>query len=133
MGLIRVGFFEDFKGADTLLIDVNAEGLRGLITWVREVMPSSRQIPLNDCPGVTLQPGTHVQASCVRDDAGLLRTGERAFAWRRSEDGWTDVVDKLAAMQTGGCHQYLDGPRDDVQVIASIGEYGDEWWCRHGS
>ena len=24
--------------------------------------------------------------------------------------------------------QYLDGPRDDVQIMASIGEYGDEWW-----
>jgi hypothetical protein len=133
MGLIRVGFFEGFKGADTLLIDVNAGGLRGLITWLHEVMSSRRPIPLTDCPGVALQPGTDVQAFCVCDDAGLLRTGERAFAWHRSADGWTDVVDKLAAMQTGGCHQYLDGLRDDVQVIASIGEYGDEWWRRHGS
>lgn len=27
MGSIRVGFFEDFKGANTLLIDGDAEGL----------------------------------------------------------------------------------------------------------
>lgn len=27
MGSIRVGFFEDFKGEDTLLIDIDAEGL----------------------------------------------------------------------------------------------------------
>lgn len=133
MAPIRIGFFNDFKGADTLLIDVNAEGLRGLIAWVREVMTSSRQIPLDACPGVTLQPGTHVEVSCVRDDAGLLRTTGGAFVWRRSEDGWKDIVDNLVAMQTGGCHQYLDGPRDDVQVIASIGEYGDEWWRRQGS
>lgn len=51
---IRVGFFEDFKGADTLLIDVNAEGLRDLIAWVREVVASSRQIALSECPDVTL-------------------------------------------------------------------------------
>jgi len=40
MRSIRVGFFEDFKGADTLLIDVDAEGLRGLIAWLRNVMSS---------------------------------------------------------------------------------------------
>jgi hypothetical protein len=57
-----------------------------------------------------------------------LRTTRR----RAIEDGWTDVVEKLAAMETGPGHQYLDGPRDDVQVMASIGEYGDEWWRRQG-
>ncbi|HEX5474541.1 MAG TPA: hypothetical protein VFX12_07775 [Vicinamibacterales bacterium] len=31
MGSIRVGFFEDFKGANTLLIDVDAQRLRRLI------------------------------------------------------------------------------------------------------
>ena len=133
MSPIRVGFFDDFKGADTLLIDVNADGLRCLIAWIREVMSSGRQIALSECPGVTLQAGTRVEASCVRDDAGLLRTATSAFVWQRSAEGWTDVVDKLAAMETGGCHQYLDGLRDDVRVIASIGEYDDEWWSRHGN
>jgi hypothetical protein len=33
MGSIRVGYFEAFKGADTLLIDIDAEGLRDLIVW----------------------------------------------------------------------------------------------------
>jgi hypothetical protein len=37
----------------------------------------------------------------------------------------------LALSLTRAGHQYLDGPRDDVQVMASFGEYGDEWWNRH--
>ena len=36
-------------------------------------------------------------------------------------------------MEAGACHQYLEGPRDDMQVIASIREYGDEWWRRYES
>jgi hypothetical protein len=52
--------------------------------------------------------------------------------WQRSEEGWAEAIDKLAAMQTGVCHQYLDGPLDDVQIMASIGEYRDAWWQRHG-
>jgi 5-methylthioadenosine/S-adenosylhomocysteine deaminase len=59
MSPIRVGFFDDFKGADTLLIDVSADGLRCLIAWIREVMSSGRQMALSECPGVTLQAGTH--------------------------------------------------------------------------
>jgi hypothetical protein len=38
------------------------------------------------------------------------------------------IIDKLAALKTGACHQYLDGPCDDVQVMASLGEHGDAWW-----
>ena len=132
MASIRVGFFEDFKGADTLLIDVDAEGLRGLIAWLRDVMSSDRRVLLSACPGVTLQSTLRVDVFRSPDDIGLVRAAERAFVWQRSEDGWTDVVEKLAAMETGAGHQYLDGPRDDVQVMASIGEYGDEWWRRQG-
>jgi hypothetical protein len=98
MGSIRIGFFEDFKGADTLLIDVDAEGLRGLIAWLRDVISSGRKAALSDCPGVTSQSGLRVDAFSSPDDTGLVRTAERAFVWQRSEDGWTDVVEKLAAM-----------------------------------
>jgi len=130
MRSIRVGFFEDFKGADTLLIDVDAEGLRGLIAWLRNVMSSDRRVLLSACPGVTLQSTLRVDVFRSPDDIGLVRAAEWVFVWQRSEDGWTDVVEKLAAMETGAGHQYLDGPRDDVQVMASIGEHGDEWWRR---
>jgi hypothetical protein len=131
MGSIRVGFFEDFKGEDTLLIDVDAEGLSDLIAWLRDVMSSDRKVLLSACPGVSLQADLRVEVFRSRDDAGLLRTAETAFIWQRSEDGWTDIVELLAPMDSGACHQYLEGPRDDVHVIASIGEYGDEWWNRH--
>ena len=133
MGSIRVGFFDDFKGADTLLIDVDVEGLHALIAWLRDVIWSGRKVVLSDCSGVTFQSGLRVEVVSSPEDTGLVRTGEMAFVWQRSEDGWTDVVEKLAAMDTGACHQYLDGPRDDRQVMASIGEYGDAWWRLHGS
>ena len=97
MRSIRVGFFEDFKGADTLLIDVDAEGLRGLIAWLRNVMSSDRRVLLSACPGVTLQSTLRVDVFRSPDDIGLVRAAEWVFVWQRSEDGWTDVVEKLAA------------------------------------
>ena len=69
MESIRVGFFENFRGADTLLIDVDAEGLRGLIAWLRDVMSSDRKVLLSACPGLSLQAGLHVEVFRSRDDA----------------------------------------------------------------
>ena len=128
MGSIRVGFFEDFKGAHTLLIDVDAEGLHGLLAWLGNLMSAGGKVSLSACPGARLQPGLRVELFRSQDDAGLSRTDTTTFVWRRSDDGWMHIVELLAAMKTGACHQYLDGPRDEVRVMASIGEYGDGWW-----
>jgi hypothetical protein len=132
MALIRIGFFEDFKGADTLLLHVDQEGLKVLTEWLQTATSSEARIAISHCPGALVQSGLHVDLSRAPDDRGLVRTAGTEFVWQRSEEGWAEVLDKLAAMDTGACHQYLEGPSDDVQVMASIGEYGDAWWRRHG-
>ena len=132
MASIWVGFFEDFKGADTFLLDVDHEGLKTLIAWLRNAAASGRKTAISHCPGAVVQSGLHVDLSRVPNDTGLVRTAGSAFVWQRSEEGWAEVIDKLAAMESGACHQYLVGPTDDLQVMASIGEYGDSWWRRHG-
>ena len=132
MAFIRVGFFEDFKGADMLLLDVDHEGLNALMAWLRTATSSHRRTPISSCPGCVVQAGIAVDLLRAVDDTGLVRAAEMEFVWQRSEEGWAEVIDKLAAMQTGTCHQYLEGPLDDVQIMASIGEYGDAWWQRHG-
>jgi len=128
VAFIRVGFFEDFKSADTLLIDVDRDGLHSLIAWLRGAISSDPKNRDQHCPGSVVQAGLRVELLRRRDDTGILRTAEGAFVWQRSEDGWTDILALLAAMEAGACHQYLDGPRDEVQVMASIGEYADGWW-----
>jgi hypothetical protein len=133
MASIRVGFFEDFKGADTLLVDVDHEDVNALIAWLQEAPSAGRKTTISDCPRSVVQSGLHVELLQAADDTGLVRTAATAFVWRRSEEGWAEVVDKLAAMKTGACHQYLEGPRNDLQMMASIGEYGEPWWRRHGS
>jgi hypothetical protein len=130
MASIRVGFFEDFKSADTLLLDVDHEGLHALIAWLKEAVASGRKTAINDCPAAFVQSGLRVDLLRAADDTGLVKVAGTEFIWRRSAEGWAEVVDKLAAMKTGAGHQYLDGPRDDVQVMASTGEYGEAWWRR---
>lgn len=128
VAFIRIAFFEDFKSADTLLIDVDRDGLHALIAWLRDAMESGQRATISDCPGSVVQEGLHIELLRSRDDIGILRTAEGTFVWQRSEDGWADIVELLAAMKSGAGHQYLDGPRDEIQAMASIGEYGIEWW-----
>jgi len=132
VAFIRVGFFEDFKSADTLLIDLDHEGLHALIAWLRAMTQLGLKTALSSCPQSVVQSGLQVELLRAVADVGILRTAATEFVWQRSEEGWAEVIDKLVAMETGACHQYLDGPRDAVQVMASIGEYGDSWWRRHG-
>ncbi len=55
MASIRVGFFEDFKGADTLLLDVDHEGLKALIAWLRNAASWGGKIAISHCPGAVVQ------------------------------------------------------------------------------
>ena len=132
MASIRVGFFKDFKGADTLLFEVDPEGLKALIAWLRTASSSGRKTAIDHCPGAVVQPGLRVDLSCEPNDTGLVRTVGREFVWQRSGEGWAEVIQKLVAMESGAYHQYLESPSDGVQVMASIGEYRDSWWRRHG-
>ena len=72
MASIRVGFFEDFREADTLLIDVDRECLDSLIAWFRELTSSRRRVPLDECP-TRMQAGLRVDVDVVPTDAGLVR------------------------------------------------------------
>jgi hypothetical protein len=72
----------------TLLIDVDREGLRELIAWVRE-MWSGRKSWLSDYSGVSLQSGLRVELECVLHDGGLMKTGETEFVWSAQRTaGW---------------------------------------------
>ena len=86
MAFIRVGFFEDFKGADTLLVDVDHEGLNALIAWLQTVTSSGRKTAINHCPGAVVQSGLHVDLSRVPNDTETATSiGRRATYARGSE------------------------------------------------
>jgi hypothetical protein len=101
MGSIRVGYFEDFKGADTLLIDVDHEGLRSLISWVRELPLTGRKATLSDCPGARLQSRLRVDVLLLAGDIGLVRT-ERPEVRLATLRGWLDG-NRRKAGRNGRC------------------------------
>lgn len=132
MAWIRIGRFDDFKGSNTLLIECDEQGLQSLIDVIRHVGETGEPSILNQHPGVVAHGGISVVVERSPKDVALITARARDFVWRRSSEAWEDVVGKLRAMQhSGPCHQYLDGSADDLQVMAAIGEYGEDWWSTH--
>jgi plasmid stabilization system protein ParE len=131
-GQIRIGFFEAFKGANTLLIEVDEEGLASLIDRIADVGRSGKASILGKWSGALTYGSITVAVERATEDAGLIVTSERDFVWRRSSDAWAEVSEKLRAMrERGPRHQYFDGPADAVKVMIAIGEYGQAWWDTH--
>jgi len=133
MGWIRIGRFDDFRGSNTFLIDADLAGLRRLTELITNVARSGESIRLDQDLDVALLGAMSVVIESSSEDGGLISTNDRDFVWRRSPAAWAEVADKLRSRQRSGhpCHQYLDGRADQLQVLATFGEYGEEWWKRH--
>ena len=130
---VRAGFFRAFKGADTLLLDGDAEGLAQLSQELSGLATErADQVTLLSFPFVERHYG--VQVSLVRGprDVGVSLRGTREFTWLLSTAGWSDVVDLLEPLiKSGPGHQYLD-QFAQITVMASREEYDDAWWAMHG-
>jgi hypothetical protein len=92
VAFIRVGFFDDFKGANTLLLDVDREGLHTLIAWLQTATSSDRRTPIGSCPGCIVQAGVAVDLLRAVNDTGLVRAAGTEFVWQRSEEGWAESI-----------------------------------------
>ena len=128
MGCVRLGYFEAFKGRDTLLIDGDVEGLGDLIRTLNVLVLAQQDVVLlHSLPFVAAVNRLEVNAHWAQQDIGVSRI-DSAFQWRRSSTGWAAVVEQiLGVKKQGRCHQYLDAPSDEVAVMVSSGEYGEPW------
>jgi hypothetical protein len=132
---LRIGYFEDFKSSNTLLLEADADGLRALAQLFRSLAAGTLDtLGLHDLPFVEAHHGVLVTATRSARDLGARRgDAGPSFRWQRTEDGWRDAADKLDVLsQYAEGHHYLDGDEDEVVIQVSKGEYGDDWWRRHG-
>jgi hypothetical protein len=132
MGRIRVGFFQDFKSSDTLLIDGDSDGLRLLSsTFWQLATPGTTQVAIHEFPFVEIHRGLQIYASRSDRDAGAAFEDAGVIAWICSKAGWESAADKVDILcKEGSGHQYLDDS-SNIVVMASIAEYGELWWRKH--
>jgi len=131
---VRLGFFESFKSADTLLMAGDAAGLDGLARELQRLADGgAASIAVHALPFVAGHHGVRLFADRGPCDLGVSQQAPMCFRWALSFAAWTDLVplfEPLVQDQASG-HQYLD-ERATVRVMVSRGEYGDDWWAVHG-
>jgi len=131
----RLGFFENFLGADTILIDGDREALSALATQLKELdNPAAELLRIHALPYMEVRGRVELTAFPVDRELGVRRRHADwlCFTWRHSEEGWLEAAEKIEAVALGrGGHAWLEciGVEDAV-VMVSQGEYGSEWWDR---
>jgi hypothetical protein len=132
---VHLGYFENFKSTDTVLVEGDAEGLRHLVEVLRSLEGGSAAVvEIDALPFVKNNHGVRLSARrSHRDLVARVGPSSTEFTWERTETGWRDAADLVEGLLGHDAgHQYLDVADDQIVVEISKGEYGSEWWRRHG-
>jgi len=117
---IGIGFFENFKGGDAVLVTCSDDGLRRL----RGLLASPPQglLPLHQFAEVMPNHPTQLFV-------GPARAYEHGFVWPVSSSNVAQVHDALFSLsQSAHGHQYFDLANSHAQLIVSLNEYDASWW-----
>jgi hypothetical protein len=131
---IHLGYFEQFKESHTLLMEGDAEGLRHLAERLRTLaIGFADHVQIDALSFVETHHGVRLTAKRARRDCvSRVSASSKDFTWEHTDAGWREAADKVDVLV--GCaegHQYLDA-EGQVVVEVSKGEYGSDWWTRHG-
>jgi hypothetical protein len=134
--MLRIGYFENFKGHNSLLFAGDSEGMMLLSELLGELSAQKREeVLLDKVPALEIQRGVSITAKVTPKSLGMRRANSRSlpnsacFDWALSPDDWADVIERLHVLQKNGAgHQYPDdflGVVEDVRVIVSMNEYDE--------
>jgi len=135
---IRTGFFDDFKGYDTVLIcaDIN-----GLLEIENVLFQLAQGLPSFDFSTFTLLDKKYrvdIKAYNDTNNIGLKQIDKGKFEWRLTKEKWNKFREMTTALYRNGtnAHQYLDTETGDIdldslQVVLSLGEYPLSFWNEH--
>jgi hypothetical protein len=125
---LRIGFFEDFGWADSVLLEGTPSDLRCLSEALSGFGASSQpELSIHELAWVAPRHPTRLFAS---------RTGESqhaGFHWLCTPHTLLTILDALSVLAARGPgHQYFDLHDSSAQLIVATGEYGSDWWEAHG-
>jgi hypothetical protein len=134
MAKVRLGYFEDFKSSDTLLMEADDEGLIQLATLFRSLAAGEPEsVQIHALAFVETHRGLRLTAHSGPRDRGPNLHATSEFQWWLTTLSWEEAAEKVEALVHGiPAHQYLEVSHAHVVVQVSKDEYGDEWWARHG-
>lgn len=132
---IRVGFFEKFKGKDSILISVDIYGILELEKIFQTLQNKALFFDLSKSSIADSKYNLKIIMSVSQENLGLIRE-DKKFTWILSKEKWAEFEQKTRALYKNKSigHQYLDSDNNknnDLQVILSLNEYPKEFWKKH--
>jgi hypothetical protein len=131
---VRLGYFEDFKGASTILVCGDGDGPQRLADHLRPLEDTNAEpANLHLLPFVQVYGGVFLTAYPVGRELGVRRVGSAAcFELHHFQEGWLESAEKIEVVARGnGGHCYLgESPASDAIVMVSKSEYDEAWWER---
>jgi hypothetical protein len=134
---IRIGFFENFKGEDSVLIEADIYGLLEIETVLLNLTDNKKEFNTKDFELLDKEHCLEIQMKSGDNNDGLRRFSND-YKWTLTPEKWDDIREMTTVLiknSTGG-HQYLDSdtsPFDDLQVVLSFDEYGIDFWKKFES
>ena len=114
-----IGFFEQFKGADTVLLSITTEEGRDLAARLQDFAASNAVAMEIDARSV---PGHETRLVAVREAQTARGRGEYRWLCGPAELG--NIIDKLkSVINVAEGHQYFELVASKVQLMISVGEY----------
>lgn len=132
---IRIGFFEKFKGEDSVLIEADINGLLEIETVLLNLTEYKKEFNTKDLELLDNKHCLKIQMTSGNQNDGLRKSGDN-YKWTLTPEKWNDLREMTTVLiknSTGG-HQYLDSdtsPFDDLQVVLSFDEYGIDFWEKY--
>lgn len=133
---ICIGYFDDFKGADSILISADIHGLVELEDIFLKLSSGLKNYDFSELTLLDKKYRIDLKAFNETDNIGLKRIEKDKFEWRLSKDKWGEFRAKLTAMYRlgNGGHHYLDSDskaNNDFQVVFSWNEYPLDFWEKY--
>ncbi len=131
---IKVGFFNDFKGEDSILISADIHGLLELESIFLMLTVKGKSFLLNQLE--TIDKNHKLPISLISGDIDKgLRKVEDYYEWNLTPEKWDEFRKKTSALYNNGTigHQYLDSDSLDIfdlQVVLSLNEYNMDFWSK---
>jgi hypothetical protein len=123
---MRLGYCNQFKGADTVLLSCDPVEVSPLRQVLASVMAREVPFAIHDLAVVSAR---HPARLVLCPAAARFRAVGGEFIWRLNHVEFAAVDSKLEALEhVSAAHQCFDLGDSDVRLMFSVREYDEQWW-----
>ena len=129
---LQLGFFEDFKSKDSVLL-VGSPSDMNILAVLLGNFTSSQETSLAIHNFASVAPNQPAQLFVQRSARGLPTGQTQQFNWLCSADEYPTIRAKLERLaESCEGHQYFSLIGSHAQLMVSVGEYSQSWCQAHG-